>query len=48
MKKQNENLISENSDFISSALKYKDDNSDNIQDASLMAKAISSILSEET
>ena len=40
--------LSENSDFISSALKYKDDNANNIQDASLMAKAISSILSEET
>ena len=40
--------LSENSDFISSALKYKDDNKNNIQDASLMAKAISSILSEET
>jgi hypothetical protein len=40
--------LTENSDFISSALKYKDDNKNNIQDASLMAKAISSILSEET
>ena len=41
-------MISDNTDFISSALKYKDDNANNIQDASLMAKAISSILSEET
>ena len=41
-------ILSDNSDFISSALKYKDDNNSNIQDASLMAKAISSILSEET
>lgn len=41
-------MLSENSDFISSALKYKDDNAGSVQDASLMAKAISSILSEET
>lgn len=40
-------LLSENSDFISSALNYKED-SNGIKDASLMAKAISSILSEET
>ena len=41
-------VLSDNTDFISSALKYTDDNAGNIQDASLMAKAISSILSEET
>ena len=41
-------VLSDNTDFISSALKYSDDNAGNIQDASLMAKAISSILSEET
>lgn len=40
-------ILSENSDFISSALNYKEDNN-GIKDASLMAKAISSILSEET
>ena len=41
-------VLSDNTDFISSALKYSDDNAGNIQDASLMAKAISSFLSEET
>ena len=41
-------VTSDNTDFISSALKYKDDNNGDIKDASLMAKAISSILSEET
>lgn len=40
-------VLNENSDFISSALKYKDDNSNSIKDAALMAKAISSIISEE-